>query len=315
MIGAGDVTEVKSGPAFNKVQNSELIAIMRRNSDKAEDYAKRHNIPSWYSNANDLLKRKDINSIYIATPPSTHKTYAVEALKAGKDIYLEKPMAMNAFECFEITTLAKELNRKVCVAHYRRELDCFKKVKELLELNTIGSIQNSKIEIFQPANSEIIAQTDENWRNNPKISGGGLFHDIAPHQIDLMINYFGDPEDFFGFSHSTTIGVDDLVAGQILFKSGVIFQGSWNFNAPKAETKDLCSIIGSTGKIEFSFYKETVTLSTESTHETFTFSNPENIQLPLIDKVVKYFSEEGPNPCSGEEGLKVIEIMDKFTGT
>lgn len=314
MIGAGNVTEVKSGPAFNKAENSKLMTAMRRTPDKAEDYARRHSIPTWHTNANDLLKRQDINAIYIATPPSTHKEYAIAALKSGKDIYLEKPMAMNAFECFEITTLAKELKRKVCVAHYRRELDCFKKVKELIDSNAIGSIQNAKIEILQPAESDIIAQTDDDWRSNPKISGGGLFHDIAPHQIDLMINYFGEPEDFFGFSHSTTNKVDDLVAGQILFKSGTIFQGTWNFNAPKNETKDLCSIIGSTGKIEFSFYKETITLRTKSTNETFTFSNPENIQLPLIDKVVKYFSGKGPNPCSGEEGLKVIEIMDKFTG-
>ena len=127
-----DVTEVKSGPAFNKAENSKLMTAMRRTPDKAEDYARRHSIPTWHTNANDLLKRQDINAIYIATPPSTHKEYAIAALKSGKDIYLEKPMAMNAFECFEITTLAKELERKVCVAHYRRELDCFKKIKELI---------------------------------------------------------------------------------------------------------------------------------------------------------------------------------------
>ena len=314
MIGAGDVTEIKSGPAFNKISNSQMMAVMRRNSAKAEDYSTRHGIPVWTTDADEIFQRSDINAIYIATPPSSHKEYATRALEAGKDIYLEKPMAMNAMECFEIVSLAKKLNRKVCVAHYRRELDCFKKVKELINKDLIGTPQTAKIEIFQPAESEIIAKTEDNWRTNPQISGGGLFHDIAPHQIDLMINYFGAPADFFGFSHCSNNEVEDLVAGQILFKSGTIFQGAWNFNAPKEESKDLCSIIGSKGKIEFSFYNETVLLRTGEEEKKYTFDNPKNIQLPLIDKVVQYFSGQEPNPCSGEEGLQVIEIMDKFTG-
>lgn len=314
MIGAGDVTETKSGPAFNKVENSALVALMRRNPEKARDYAERHSVPDWYTNADELLKRSDINAIYIATPPSSHKEYAIAALKAGKDIYLEKPMALNAFEGFEILDTAKQLGRKICLAHYRRELPCFKKVKELIDSGIIGESQYAKIEIFQPEESDIIAQTEESWRTNAEISGGGLFHDIAPHQIDLMMHYFGTPIDFFGFSKGKSSSVADLVSGQIEFQSGTIFQGAWNFTAPKSETRDNCTIIGSKGKIEFSFYKEQVCLCTEERSETYEFSNPENIQLPLIEKVVKYFNGEGENPCTGQDGLKVMEIIDKFTG-
>ena len=314
MIGAGDVTEIKSGPAFNKVANSQLLCVMRRNAEKAEDYAKRHGVPKWTATAEDIFKHSEINAVYIATPPSSHKEYALKALEAGKDIYLEKPMAMNAHECFEIVTRAKELGRKVSVAHYRRELDCFKKVKELINSDAIGKAQYAKIEIFQPAESDIIANTEENWRTNPAISGGGLFHDIAPHQIDLMLDYFGSPIDFFGFSKENTSGVADIVTGQIDFQNGVLFQGVWNFNAPKNETTDKCTIIGEEGKIEFSFYEETVTLTNKEGVNNFNFSNPENIQLPLIEKVVKYFNGEIENPCSGKDGLKVMEIMDKFTG-
>ncbi|MCM8525048.1 MAG: Gfo/Idh/MocA family oxidoreductase [Lentisphaeraceae bacterium] len=314
MIGAGDVTEIKSGPAFNKVENSSLIALMRRNADKAADYAARHNVPHWYTDAESLFKRTDVNAIYIATPPSSHKEYALAALNAGKDVYLEKPMALNAFESFEILDTAKRLNRKLCLAHYRRELPCFLKVKELIDSGIIGNIQYAKIEIFQPEDSAIIAQTEENWRTNASISGGGLFHDIAPHQIDLMMHYFGSPTDFFGFSKGRSNNVADIVSGQIEFQNGVIFQGVWNFIAPESETRDNCTIIGSKGKIEFSFYKEKVTVSGESLEESFEFSNPENIQLPLIEKVVKYFNGEGENPCSGQDGLKVMEIIDKFTG-
>ncbi len=315
MIGAGDVTEIKSGPAFNKVDNSMLVALMRRNADKARDYAKRHNVPDWYTDANSLLNREDINAIYIATPPSTHKDYALAALKAGKDIYLEKPMALTADESRDIIDTAKRLGRKLCLAHYRRELPYFKKVKELIDSGVIGEVQYAKAEMFQPEKSDIIAQTEENWRTNAAISGGGLFHDLSPHQIDLMLYYFGLPLDFSGFSKGKNPKVADLVSGQIVFKNGTMFQGVWSFNAPESEARDQCLLLGSRGKIEFSFFneKECIALTTEGKKETFEFTHPENIQLPMIDKVVKYFRGEGENPCTGEAGLKVMEIIDKFT--
>ena len=92
IIGCGDVTELKSGPAFNKVSNSSLVAVMRRDAAKAEDYAKRHGVPKWYSNAEALIKDPDVNAIYIATPPSSHLEYAMAAMNAGKPVYVEKPM-------------------------------------------------------------------------------------------------------------------------------------------------------------------------------------------------------------------------------
>src|SRR5688572_27609273 len=96
IIGCGDVTEVKSGPAFNKVPNSKLVAVMRRNAEKAKDYAARHGVPKWYSNAAELINDPDVNAIYIATPPLQHEEYTLAAIKAGKPVYVEKPMAVSA---------------------------------------------------------------------------------------------------------------------------------------------------------------------------------------------------------------------------
>lgn len=108
IIGCGDVTEIKSGPAFQKVDHSELIAVMRRNGEKAADYAKRHKVPKWYDDADKLIHDPDINAIYIATPPSTHAAYAIKSMKAGKPTYVEKPMAMNADECQKMLDVSKE---------------------------------------------------------------------------------------------------------------------------------------------------------------------------------------------------------------
>src|SRR3979411_2769857 len=81
IIGCGNVTEKKSGPAFNKVENSRLVAVMRRDAAKAENYAQRHDVPKWYDDANELVNDPEINAVYIATPPAFHEEYVKQALK------------------------------------------------------------------------------------------------------------------------------------------------------------------------------------------------------------------------------------------
>jgi predicted dehydrogenase len=93
VIGCGAVTEKKSAPAFNKVEQSRLVAVMRRDAGKARDYAVGHGVPKWYADADALIDDTEVNAIYVATPPSTHAEYAIKALRAGKPVYVEKPMA------------------------------------------------------------------------------------------------------------------------------------------------------------------------------------------------------------------------------
>ena len=131
IIGCGNVTEVKSGPAFNKVKDSKLIAVMRRNDALAEDYARRHNVPKFYTNASDLINDKTVNAVYVATPPGSHAEYAIASIKAGKPVYIEKPMALNYSECLRINKAAEKYKVPVFVAYYRRALPGFLKVKEL----------------------------------------------------------------------------------------------------------------------------------------------------------------------------------------
>ena len=99
MIGCGDVTEVKSGPGFQKAERSVLVAVMRRNGALAADYAKRHGVPRSYDQAEALLADAEVDAVYIATPPDTHAHYALLAAAAGKPAYVEKPMARHAPEC------------------------------------------------------------------------------------------------------------------------------------------------------------------------------------------------------------------------
>ena len=316
IIGCGDVTEIKSGPAFNKVPNSSLVAVMRRSAAKAQDYARRHGVPKWYDNAAQLINDPEVNAVYIATPPLQHEEYTILALQAGKPVYVEKPMTLNAAAAVRMKDAASQYSTKLSVAHYRREQPMFLKIKELLHNNIIGNIRFVSLQMLQPPASGLIANSETNWRLDPAISGGGLFHDLAPHQLDLMIYFFGKARSSAGIAVNQTgaTAADDLVTGHILFENGVVFTGTWCFTVSPADKQDCCEITGSLGKISFPVFGNKVILSREGKEETFTFDLLQHVQQPMIEKVTAYFSGEGSNPCSAEQAILSMELMDSFTG-
>ncbi|RYU93824.1 Gfo/Idh/MocA family protein [Emticicia agri] len=312
IIGCGDVTELKSGPAFNKVPQSALIAVMRRDAAKAEDYARRHQVPKWYTDAYELINDPEINAIYVATPPSTHEAYTLAAIKAGKPVYVEKPMAGDYGAAYRMAEAATAANSKLVVAHYRREQQRFKKVKQLLAEKAIGEVRLVRLELAKiPLTAEEMADPKTAWRIDPATAGGGLFHDLSPHQLDLMYYFFGDVAKVNGLASNQGgfYAADDMVVANILFKSGVVFNGTWCFNAGQAA--DYCEIQGTKGKISFTvFSTDSITVEREGKTETLTFDPLMHVQQPMIEAVVRYFLDKGPNPDSGYEGAEVMRLIE-----
>lgn len=316
IIGCGDVTEIKSGPAFNKVPDSKLVAVMRRNETLAADYAARHGVSTWYSSATELINDPRINAVYIATPPSSHKEYCLQALASGKNVYVEKPMAINAAEANEMVAFAEERGLKLCVAHYRREQPKFKLIKALLTEGAIGKPQTARILFTRPLlTDESLKLPAKAWRVDPAVSGGGLFHDLAPHQLDLLLYFFGEAEEASGIScnHAGKYAGADMVAGTIRFKSGVVFSGSWDFAYFKYG-EDIMELTGSAGRISFAVFDHTrFILETATGTREYRFEPLEHVQQPLIEKIVAFFLGRGENPSSGMNGLQAIQLIDAFS--
>ncbi len=317
MIGCGNVTEVKSGPAFNKVAHSALVAVFSRNIEKAVDYALRHAVPKCYATVQELLDDQEINAVYIATPPDVHEEYALAALKAGKFVYVEKPMALNAAAAKRMLEATQRYKGKLTIAHYRREQPVFKKIKALLEERAIGDVKFINLSYFQPAPAaSAMADPKMQWRLNPAVAGGGLFHDLAPHQLDLMHYFFGAPEVALGTSACQTglYAADDVVAGVLRFKNKAVFTGTWCFSVMPEFQKDVCEIIGSEGSLSFSIFGTPEISLVQNGHtETFRFAALPHVQQPMIAAAVNYFLDLKPNPCSPAVGFEVMHILDQFT--
>ncbi|MEH7235312.1 Gfo/Idh/MocA family protein [Bacillus sp. JJ1562] len=314
IIGCGDVTEVKSGPAFQKVENSELVAVMRRTGSLAKDYAERHNVPKWYDDADALINDPEVDAVYIATPPGSHKEYTIKVAAAGKPVYVEKPMALNSAECEEMIAVCQESGVPLYVSFYRRAMPRFLKIKELLEANAIGEVRFVKTTQYQQVSEDLLDKDNLPWRVQPDLAGGGLFFDLASHTIDILDFLLGPISDVHGFASNQSghYEAEDIVTGTYLFESGVHGVGSWCYSA--FDNVDMNEIIGSKGKISFStFSNDPIVFTTAEGAQEWSFEQPMHVHQPLIETIVADLTGlDSYCSCTGSTALRTSKVMDEM---
>lgn len=313
IIGCGNVTEVKSGPGFQKAPNSQLVAVMRRDGAKAKDYAERHGVPRWYDDAAALIHDAEVDAVYVATPPSTHKQYALMSIAAGKPVYVEKPMAMNHAECEDIIRAGREANVPVFVAYYRRMLPRFHKVRELLAAGVIGKPRIVNMVLHEPHHPRYHDPENLPWHVQTSISGGGVFMDIGCHTLDILDWLLGPIVSVDGRA-SNQLGAyppEDTVAMSFAFGSGVLGTGLWNFDSYAYH--DSIALVGDRGRLQFATFGEgPITLDDAQGTRTFSVDNPPHIQQPLIETIVAELTgTPGACPSTAESGARTSWVMDQ----
>jgi predicted dehydrogenase len=313
IIGCGNVTEVKSGPAFNKVKNSKLVAVMRRNAALAEDYAKRHNVPKYYSDASKLINDPEVNAVYVATPPGSHAEYAVSAIKAGKPVYIEKPMALNYAECLRIIETSGKLRIPVFVAYYRRALPGFLMVKKMLSDGVIGNPRFVLLELFKSPSADE-KSGKPSWRVDPGIAGGGHFFDLASHQLDYLDFVFGPIEKVnpLAVNQAGLYEAEDFVSASFTFSNNIVCSGTWCFSVSPENSRDRIEIFGDRGMIRFSYFNfEPIVVENMEGRKELVNERPEHVQYYLIDQVVKALSGNGTAASTGITAARTSRVMDE----
>ena len=312
IIGCGNVTELKSGPAYQKIEGFKLIAVMRRDISKAKDYAKRHNVPKFYDNADALLNDPDIDAIYIATPPDSHEYYALKVAEVNKICCIEKPMAPSHQACLNINKAFQNKNLPLFVAYYRRSLPRFLKIKSWIDDSKIGDIRHISWHLSKPANDIDLAKT-YNWRTDAMIAPAGYFDDLASHGLDLFTFLLGDITKANGIAinQQGLYTAKDAITAHWLHQSEITGSGSWNFGSEKRIDK--VEIYGSKGKIEFSVFDENpIILERNGKIESLVIEHPKNIQLHHVQNMKLHLSNESVHPSTGETATHVAWVMDEI---
>lgn len=318
ILGCGAVCERKSGPPMYKTAHSSLRAVMRRDPEKLRDFALRHRVPKSYTDAAGLIADPEVDIVYVATPPASHKELAIRALTAGKHVYVEKPMAMNHAECLEMTAAAEKAGRRLFVAYYRRALPYFIKVRELLDAGAIGRPLTVCTRYIRPADPADPADRDADnlpWRLRREIGGEGYFCDMAPHALDIFDFLLGPIADARG--EKASLGgfydVADTVVASFRFRSGVLGTGTWCFVGPEGRSEDSILITGSEGSIRLAVFSfEPIAVTTAQGVQHFAVPAPEHIQGPLIETIVNELRGIGQCPSTGVSASRTAWVMDRI---
>lgn len=305
ILGCGSVTEIKSGPALSETENSTLVAVMRRDAAKAEDYAARHGVGRWHSNVDDLLGDEAINAVYVATPPSSHAELAIRALEAGHNVLCEKPMAMNVVECQAMLDAAAATGGKLAVAYYRRALPRFERLRALLSEGIIGPVRCVEVRQFrQPS-----PPNPNDWRNDASVGGGGKFVDVQTHAIDWLDHVFGAPVHAAGVASGEP--VEDTVSYTLGYSGGVTVSGLVCHVSPR--NAEFATFYGEKGEITMSLLGlSPICLSIGGETREIEIADPAHVHGPLIEQVVDWFCG-GPEPAStGESALRTTATIDEI---
>ena len=312
IIGCGVVTEVKSGPAYQKVKGFELTSVMRRDIAAAKSYAERHGVAHFTDNADEIISSDQVDAVYIATPPDCHKYYALKVAQVGKPCCVEKPLAPSYADCVAINEAFAATNTPLFVAYYRRSLPRFNQVKRWLDDGTIGDVRQVCWNLNKPANHFDVSGA-MNWRTEAAIASAGYFDDLACHGLDLFSYLLGDISEACGVAvnQQGLYSANDAVSASWLHKSGVTGSGSWNFGCYGRE--DRVEIFGSQGKLVFSVFDEKpLVLSNGEGTQELIIPHPENIQLHHVENMRQHLLGRSVHPSTGNSAAHTGWVMDQI---
>jgi D-xylose 1-dehydrogenase (NADP+, D-xylono-1,5-lactone-forming) len=205
-------------PSLRLSKRSKLAAVASRTLDKAQKFASEWQIPKALGSYDELLADPDVDVIYISLPNSMHVEWTVKAVKAGKHVLCEKPIATSLDGINEIIAASATTGKVVVEAFMYRHHPQTLRVKELIRSQAIGKI------IMMRGSFTFKETSLNNIRWNPRLDGGSLW-DVGCYPINYARYLYGmEPFQFYGFQVTSATGVDQSFTGEMNFLGDVLGQ-------------------------------------------------------------------------------------------
>ncbi len=287
VIGIGDITIRRVIPAIQSEPRSSLYGLVTSDATKAEPYRTR----VWKS-VDEALSDPEVHAVYVGTPVFLHAPQTIQALRAGKHVICEKPMAMNEAEARSMVEAAEQSGKKFGVAYYRRCYPKIQRAKGLIETGVIG----------QPLFAELTNHMwfdgtgARGWLFDPAKAGGGPLFDIASHRIDVLNFLFGKPVHVAAQLSNVVhhYPVEDNATVMVEYESGVrgIVDVRWNSKIKRDE----CRVRGTEGEIEMSPLNGPELVYPGGREN---LPSHENLHYPMIENFVDAVEGKAPLLASG----------------
>ena len=306
IVGVGDIVRKRAGAAILQQPDSVLHACVEIDPQSRRAEIEALAPRKVYTDIDPMLADPAVDAVYIATPVHLHASQAIAALRAGKDVLVEKPMARNAAEAAEVCRVAQQTGRRLAVAYFRRFWPRFQLVKDMLDRGDFGQVV-----LVRMASHTWYAGRPGGWRERPELSGGGVLSDVGCHKFDLLAWWFGMPGRIVARVETLThdYAAEDSASMLMTLPGGVQLTGSFHWNS-KTWTDEI-HVVGTEAKIALHPCDgDEVAITVGRDTERRKIPNPENHHYPLIDDFARSILEDRPPRFTGDDGIKATQIMD-----
>ena len=312
LIGCGDIARKRVAPALRDSAVCELTAISRAQAQLAESFAKEFGASHFYAEWCDLLRDKEVQAVYIATPVDLHAEQTIAAAEAGKHVLCEKPMALNVSECDRMLEACRRAGVKLGIAYYRHFYPGIRRAKEIIQSGEIGNpvvVQMNAFEWFAPEPSHPRA-----WLLKRELSGGGPMFDFGCHRLEVLLDLFGSVRHVKAITSNSHFKreVEDVGVVTLRFENGTCATVTVAHSAN--EPQDTFDIFGSHGSIHIPVLNGgrlrvvTAAGEREEAHPVAA-----NIHQPLIEDFALSIIENRNPVVDGHIGRTVAELEDEIT--
>ena len=316
IVGCGRITETRHAPEYAASENVELVGYFDFKEERASALAERFG-GRVFSSVEELLACPEIDAVSVCTANATHAKITVAALRAGKHVLCEKPMATTLAECREMLAAAKECEKRLAVAHNQRMNSTHRKARELLTSGVIGRPLTFKSCFGHsgPDNWSVDAGTG-NWFFDKAKSAFGAVADLGIHKIDLVRFLLGSEieavEAMLGtldkrYPDGTPVGVDDNAAILCRMQNGVTgnVTVSWTYYA---EEENDTTVYGTEGRMHIDPAKECITI-TKKGGVTESILTPQGTSTGVIDAFVSSVLDNTPCDLDAEAVFPSMQAM------
>ncbi len=247
IIGCGNIVKRSMGKAFNEADNAELVAVCDIDANRAQQAAGEYGADSFFSSPEELLKNKDVEAVYVATPLFLHEKYTVMAAESGRHVLCEKPMAIDTKQCEAMIDSCSKNKVKLMIAFMMRFHSCHREAKRLIENGDVG-----KLTMLRAQQSYWYPETPGAWQQRKTSAGGGALSDAGIHCIDLL-RYLSDSK--VSEVHAVTgnvlfnYDVEDIGIILLRFENGCLGIIDSAFSIQDSSVEQRLEIYGSRGSI------------------------------------------------------------------
>lgn len=308
LVGTGDIAHKRIAPAIKSEPRSELYAVMDISEERTNKFVKQYPARV-FSDFEKAISDPSVDAVYIATPIFLHKEQSIRALRAGKHVLCEKPLALNTKEADEIVKAATHTDKKYAVAYFRRCYPRYRMAREMLKQGEFGQIVLVRMTYFSWFNPS--EDDPKYWRVMPEKSGGGPISDMGTHMIDVLVGLFDTPASVYAKVETLThpYEVEDSASVIMKLKNGAHVVATFNWNS-KTWSHEF-EIIGTEAKVKWHPYDGPKIVKTVGREiDEIELTNHDNVHYPLIEDFVSSVLEGRAPLVTAEEALKTMKVID-----